>query len=82
MMMRLMNKTIFARRLNTGSPVNYTDVGRQAGQLAHDILGGKTIPSPSVLPPQRQRIALNLKTAKFLGITIAPDVVGIADEVY
>lgn len=62
--------------------VNYMDIGHQAGQLAQEILAGKTIPSPNLLPPDRQRIALNLKTAKFLGITIAPGIVSIADEVY
>jgi hypothetical protein len=34
------------------------------------------------VPPDRIRLAVNLKTAKYLGLALSPDVIGRADEVY
>jgi len=65
-----------------GFSVRYDDVGRQAGLLAKRILSGQPVPFSTVVPPEQMRLSLNLKTAKFLGITIPPDVVNRADEVY
>ncbi len=65
-----------------GLSVDSGDVGRQAGRLAQAILDGLMIPSPKIFPPKRRRISLNLGTAEYLGITIPPDVVSTADEVY
>jgi len=65
-----------------GLSVSYEDVGRQAGVLAKKMLTDEYKPSSATLPPDRLRLALNLKTAKFLGITISPDVVNNADELY
>ena len=62
--------------------VSYQDVGRQAGQLAARILGGQASLAPGLLPPERVRLAINQKTAKFLNITIPPDILTSADEVY
>jgi len=62
--------------------VSYQDVGRQAGLLAAKVLSS-SVPFPSTaIPPERVRIALNLKTAKFLGLSIPQDVVEKADETY
>jgi len=65
-----------------GFSVKYDDAGRQAGLLAKRILSGQPVPFSTVVPPEQVRLSLNLKTAKFLGITIPPDVVNRADEVY
>jgi putative ABC transport system substrate-binding protein len=65
-----------------GLYVTYDDVGHQAGLLAKKILSGQDFSSIAVVSPDRPRLALNLKTAKFLGIPIPPDVVNRADEVY
>jgi putative ABC transport system substrate-binding protein len=65
-----------------GLSVNYEDVGRQAGVLAKNILFDQYKPSSATVPPERVRLSLNLKTAKFLGITISPDAVNAADELY
>lgn len=62
--------------------VSYRDVGHQAGLLAKKILTGQDFSSIAVVPPDKVRLALNLKTAQFLGITIPTDMVNRADEVY
>jgi putative ABC transport system substrate-binding protein len=65
-----------------GVSVSYTDVGRQAGLLAKKILKGQAIEASSPLPSSLFRMALNLKTAKFLELQIPPEVVNRADTVY
>ena len=65
-----------------GLSVSYEDVGRQAGQLAKKILSDQTQPFTTTFPPERLRLSLNLKTARFLGIVIPSDVVSDADELY
>ena len=64
-----------------GLSVNYEDIGRQAAGVARRMLSGQ-IKAPSRFPPERVRLALNLKTAKFLGITIPAEVVNRADQLY
>jgi putative ABC transport system substrate-binding protein len=62
--------------------VDYGDVGRQAGTLARKILGGQlTLPLKSV-PADRIKMAINLKTAKFLGIQVPKELENGADETY
>ncbi len=65
-----------------GLSVRYEDVGKQAGLLARKILSEQVRPSPATFAPERLRLALNLKTARFLGIVIPSDLVSNADEVY
>lgn len=65
-----------------GLSVGYRDVGKQAGGLASRILTDRGSLPPGSVPPDKIRLALNLKTAKFLGITIPPYVVSTADELY
>lgn len=62
--------------------VDYTDVGRQAGHLAKRILDGQiTLPLRPV-PMDRIKMALNLKTARFLGIQVPKEFENRADELY
>lgn len=65
-----------------GMSVSYEDVGRQAGLLAKKILNDQASPFPDTYFSERLRLSLNLKAAKFLGITIPPAVVDAADELY
>ena len=65
-----------------GMSVNYEDVGQQAGLLAKKILNDQAGPFSDTYFPERLRLSLNLKVAKFLGITIPPAVVDAADELY
>lgn len=65
-----------------GLSVTPEDVGRQAGVVTKKILKGQAPPDQGALPPERIRLALNLKTARFLGITLPPEVVSRADDVY
>jgi putative ABC transport system substrate-binding protein len=64
-----------------GLSVNSGDIGRQAGAMAKKILNGRS-PASAAVSPDRVRFALNLKTARFLGLTLPPDVVNRADELY
>ena len=64
-----------------GLSVNSGDIGRQAGAMAKKILNGRS-PASVAVSPDRLRFALNLKTARFLGLTLPPDVVNRADELY
>lgn len=61
--------------------VNYRDIGRQAARLGKRILERQATP-PLRTPPDRFHLAVNLKTARFLGIDIPPDVDRRADERY
>jgi putative ABC transport system substrate-binding protein len=65
-----------------GLSVSYQDVGRQAGFLADKILRGRAPISQAALPPEHVRLTLNLKTAKYLGLSIPQAIVEKADETY
>jgi putative ABC transport system substrate-binding protein len=62
--------------------VSYGEVGRETGQLAKRILDGERLLALSPLPIQRFKISVNLKTAKFLGITFTKDLTSLIDETY
>ena len=62
--------------------VNYSDIGRQAGQLTLRILDGHVSLPAKPLPPDRIELSLNRKTAKFLDIDIPRDLEEKADELY
>ncbi len=62
--------------------VNYEDIGSQASLLARQILDGQFTVPHAPMPPERVRMALNLKMAKFLGIMIPPHVTSRADVLY
>ena len=60
--------------------IDSADVGRGAAHLAHTILAGSPVPSSKTFLP-KHRMALNQGTADYLGITIPPSVLSLADEV-
>jgi len=61
--------------------IDSTDIGRQAAYVANTLLAGLSGP-PSHIPQPRQRMALNLGTAEYLGIAISPAIQRLADEAY
>lgn len=62
--------------------INPEDIGRQAGIIAHRILKHSDRAVPMSVPPDRIRLAVNQKTAKYLGLTLPPDLMRRADELY
>jgi putative ABC transport system substrate-binding protein len=65
-----------------GLSINAEDIGRQAGAITQKILKTSDREIPMTVPPDRIRLAVNLKTAKYLGLMVPPDVMGRADELY
>lgn len=61
--------------------IDPADIGREAASIAHTILIGGTASAAKSFVP-RQRMALNLGTAQYLGVAIPPTVQSMADEVY
>lgn len=62
--------------------VNYGEVGRETGLLAKRILDGERILPLKPMPVERLKITVNLKTARFLGVTFPKELNSIIDETY
>ena len=60
---------------------NLVDAYNQMGVLAGRVLKGANITDLPVIRPTRFELAINLSTAKALGISIPPTVLAIADEI-
>ncbi len=65
-----------------GMSINYGDVGRDTGLLVKRILNGEGLLPLNPVPIERLKITVNLKTAKFLGLTFSREVMGLIDETY
>lgn len=65
-----------------GLSINPEDIGRQAANIAQRILAQPDRAVPMTVSPDRIRLAVNQKTAKYLGLTLPPDIMGRADELY
>lgn len=61
--------------------VDYPDVGHHAARLAQRLLAGHIIP-PARVPSDRWHLAWNLKTARYLGLTIPPAPQGYVEDRY
>ena len=61
--------------------IDSADIGRQAAHAAKTLLAGSP-GLPSKTPMPKLRMALNLGTAEYLGITIPPAIQNMADEAY
>lgn len=62
--------------------VNYGDVGRETGLLVKRILDGNGLLPRDPLPIERLKITVNLKTARFLGLTFSNELMSLIDEIY
>ena len=62
--------------------VNYGEVGRETGLLAKRILDGERLLPLNPVPIERIKITINLKTAKFLGLTFPKELTSLIDETY
>ena len=62
--------------------VNHGDVGRETGMLAKRILDGERLLPLNPVPIERLKITVNLKTARFLGITFPKELTSFIDETY
>ncbi|MCG3776882.1 MAG: hypothetical protein JW395_3753 [Nitrospira sp.] len=62
--------------------VNYGDVGRETGLLVKRILDGNGLLPRDPLPIERLKITVNLKTARFLGLTFSKELMSLIDEIY
>lgn len=62
--------------------VNYGDVGRETGLLTKRILDGERLLPLNPVPIERIKITVNLKTAKFLGMTFPKELTSLIDEIY
>ena len=62
--------------------VNYGDVGRKTGLLVKHILDGNKLLPGDPLPIERLKITVNLKTARFLGMTFPKELMSLIDETY
>jgi putative ABC transport system substrate-binding protein len=65
-----------------GMSVNYGDVGRETGLLAKRILDGERLLPLNPVPVERLKISVNLKTARFLGMTFPQELTSLIDETY
>jgi putative ABC transport system substrate-binding protein len=84
--MRYRIATMFELRdfVEAGGLISYggrsVDLYRQGATLTGQILRGKKPADLPVLQPTKFELAINMKTAKALGLTISPDLISIADE--
>jgi putative ABC transport system substrate-binding protein len=61
---------------------DYYDVGRQSGEFATQILGGRDPETLPVASPRKVLLSLNLRTAEIIGLRIPEVVVRKATSVY
>ena len=65
-----------------GFSVSYGEVGRETGQLARRMLDGDRPNGRTPVPIERLKISVNLKTARFLGLSIPQELNELIDETY
>ena len=65
-----------------GISVSYGEVGRETGQLARRLLNGDRPHPQKPIPVERLKISVNLKTARFLGLSVPPELQPLIDETY
>lgn len=62
--------------------IDYRDVGMQTGKLAKKMLLEEgPLPDIGIVPPEKIKTSVDLKTAKKLGVKISPAIIQQAHEV-
>lgn len=62
---------------------DYADIGRQACQLVTEIASGRlSLGKVNIFPPAKVNLAVNLKTAVKIGLTLSPEIMKSASKVY
>lgn len=61
---------------------DYMDVGRQSGEMAAQMLSGRSAYELPVASPRKVMLSLNLRTAEIIGLRIPDSVVKQASSVY
>lgn len=62
--------------------ISYSEVGRETGRLAKRILNHDTRLPLKPIPVEHVRLTVNMKTARYLGITIPKELETLIDETY
>jgi len=62
--------------------ISYSEVGRETGRLAKRILNHDTRLPLKPVPVEHVRLTVNMKTARYLGITIPKELETLIDEAY
>lgn len=62
--------------------VNYGEVGRETGLLARRILNGDQLLPLAPAAIDRVKLSVNMKTARFLGLTFSKDLESLIDETF
>lgn len=61
---------------------DYQDMGRQAGQIAKQIILGKSTSDLPISSPEKLTLVLNLKTAKIIDVYFSPEVISKAVRIF
>ncbi len=65
-----------------GLSPDYADLGRQAGEMATEVLESGRLPTPRVAHPRKHVLSINLKVMKVIGEQLPYDFVSSAEEVF
>jgi putative tryptophan/tyrosine transport system substrate-binding protein len=61
--------------------IDEAEIGRHAAAMAGQILKGAKPAEIPVFQPAKFELAINLKTAKALGLSVPPELIATADDV-